>query len=278
MTRPAGRANRSADYSLHRLGVICGLAAGAGLGAAEAPTKLVTLGLSPFLISLGMVAGVFVARWTVPMVLKGSDYVWADLRQKPHLVLWALTVYLLLALFALAAPRFHRWPTAVAALLAAFAFFGGYERLREGARKPFVIRDFMFSNGVLVSEIPDLNQRGILSKAVWAARENPGPEGQGVAVFRAQCASCHTLNGYLSIRKLVAPVDPDMLQGILATMREEGNEYTSGQYTHEGHVATDKLDYPLMPPLVGTDEEVEALASYLLSLKPSAVAEASHAK
>ena len=70
--------------------MICGLAAGAGLGAAEAPTKLVTLGLSPFLISLGMVAGVFVARWTVPMVLKGSDYVWADLRQKPHLVAWAL--------------------------------------------------------------------------------------------------------------------------------------------------------------------------------------------
>ena len=70
--------------------MICGLAAGAGLGAAEAPTKLVTLGLSPFLISLGMVAGVFVARWTVPMVLKGSDYVWADLRQKPHLVVWAL--------------------------------------------------------------------------------------------------------------------------------------------------------------------------------------------
>jgi drug/metabolite transporter (DMT)-like permease len=78
------------DHSLHRLGVICGLAAGAGLGAAEAPTKLVTLGLSPFLISLGMVAGVFVARWTVPMVLKGGDYVWADLRQKPHLVVWAL--------------------------------------------------------------------------------------------------------------------------------------------------------------------------------------------
>jgi len=76
--------------SLHRLGVVCGLAAGAGLGAAEAPTKLVTTGLSPFLISLGMVAGVFVARWTVPMVLKGGDYVWADLREKPHLVVWAI--------------------------------------------------------------------------------------------------------------------------------------------------------------------------------------------
>ena len=56
------------SLSLHRLGVMCGLAAGAWLGAAEAPTKLVTVGFSPFLISLGMVAGVFVARWTVPTV------------------------------------------------------------------------------------------------------------------------------------------------------------------------------------------------------------------
>jgi drug/metabolite transporter (DMT)-like permease len=71
------------------LGVMCGLAAGAWLGAAEAPTKLVSLGFSPFLISLGMVAGVFVARWTVPMALKGSSYVFRDLMEKPHLILWA---------------------------------------------------------------------------------------------------------------------------------------------------------------------------------------------
>src|SRR6476619_4837150 len=76
--------------SLHRLGVACGLAAGAWLGAAEAPTKLVTTGFSPFLISLGMVAGVFVARWTLPVMLKGSGYLLSDLRDKIHLVIWAL--------------------------------------------------------------------------------------------------------------------------------------------------------------------------------------------
>ena len=58
--------------SLHRLGVVCGIAAGVWLGVAEAPTKLVNAGLSPFLISLGMVAGVFVARWTVPVALSWS--------------------------------------------------------------------------------------------------------------------------------------------------------------------------------------------------------------
>ncbi len=69
---------------------MCGLAAGAWLGAAEAPVKLVTLGLSPFLISLAMVAGVFVARWTLPTVMKGTGYIFLDLKEKPHLIVWAI--------------------------------------------------------------------------------------------------------------------------------------------------------------------------------------------
>ena len=49
------------------LGLWALFAAGAWLGGAEAPTKLVAIGLSPFVISLAMVAGVFVARWTLPL-------------------------------------------------------------------------------------------------------------------------------------------------------------------------------------------------------------------
>jgi glucose uptake protein GlcU len=76
--------------SLHGLGVICGLTAGVWLGAAEAPTKLVTAGFSPFAISLCMVAGVFTARWTFPTMLKGTSYVFTDLMEKKHLIVWAL--------------------------------------------------------------------------------------------------------------------------------------------------------------------------------------------
>ena len=78
------------SLSLHGLGVICGLTAGVWLGAAEAPTKLVNIGLSPFAISLCMVAGVFTARWTFPTLLKGTGYVFADLMEKKHLIVWAL--------------------------------------------------------------------------------------------------------------------------------------------------------------------------------------------
>jgi glucose uptake protein GlcU len=81
---------RKPGISLHLLGVICGLTAGVWLGAAEAPTKLVNAGYSPFAISLCMVAGVFTARWTFPTLLKGTSYVFADLKQKKHLIVWAL--------------------------------------------------------------------------------------------------------------------------------------------------------------------------------------------
>jgi len=68
--------------SLHGLGVLCALVAGMWLGAAEAPTKLVDSGISPFTISLCMVMGVFTARWTFPTLLKGTYFVFAELAQK----------------------------------------------------------------------------------------------------------------------------------------------------------------------------------------------------
>jgi len=269
---------------------ICLLLAGAYLTlAAQRETDAPVRARMVRLLAIFQVVGALLAyagyRWwefvlpgSVKAIFLGGKPLLAALTSTRHLVLWALAAYLLVSLFALAAPRLHRWPTAVVAMLVAFAFFGGYERLREGSRKPFVIRDFMFSNGIRIGEIADLNQHGVLVKAAWAARGSAAStEVKGQAVFRAECASCHTVDGYLSIRKLVAPVDPDMLRGILSALHEEGKDYASGKYAHDGHVSTEKLDYPLMPPLVGTDEEQEALASYLLSLRPSHGAEASHA-
>src|SRR5579875_1560152 len=78
------------ERSMHVLGVVCGLAAGVWLGAAEAPTKLANIGLSPFAVSLCMVAGVFVARWSFPTLLRGTGYVYQDLRTKKHLIFWAV--------------------------------------------------------------------------------------------------------------------------------------------------------------------------------------------
>jgi drug/metabolite transporter (DMT)-like permease len=80
----------SRPRALQLLGILSGFTAGAWLGAAEAPTKLVSIGLSPIVISLVMVVGVFLARWSVPALILGISSVRADVRRAPHLIIWAL--------------------------------------------------------------------------------------------------------------------------------------------------------------------------------------------
>jgi glucose uptake protein GlcU len=80
----------SRAHTLQRLGILSGFAAGAWLGAAEAPTKLVSIGISPMVISLIMVIGVFLARWSLPALILGTSSVRADVRRAPHLIIWAV--------------------------------------------------------------------------------------------------------------------------------------------------------------------------------------------
>jgi drug/metabolite transporter (DMT)-like permease len=84
------KAKLDRQRTLQFLGILCGFTAGAWLGAAEAPTKLVTTGVSPIVVSLIMVVGVFLARWTLPALVLGTASVRADVARAPHLIIWAL--------------------------------------------------------------------------------------------------------------------------------------------------------------------------------------------
>jgi len=75
---------------LQFVGTLSGFAAGAWLGAAEAPTKLVTLGISPLNVSLLMVFGVFLARWSLPALIRGTSQIRTDVHNAPHLMVWGV--------------------------------------------------------------------------------------------------------------------------------------------------------------------------------------------
>ncbi len=140
-------------------------------------------------------------------------------------------------------PRSFGVAAAVAAVILAGTVLGTYERIREGARKPFVIHGYMYSNGVLVEDVERRNREGFLAGAPWAGvGVAPSPTAHGERMFRAQCQACHTLDGYLAIRPLVAGLDAGGLTVLLGELR-------AGR--------------PGMPPVVGTEEEVGALATYL---------------
>ncbi len=84
------RTSESRQRQLHRLGIFCGISAALWLAAAEAPTKLVTVSVSPLLISFMMVAGAFVSRWSLPALIRGTSDTFSDVRKVPHLVIWGV--------------------------------------------------------------------------------------------------------------------------------------------------------------------------------------------
>jgi glucose uptake protein GlcU len=82
--------DRIRRQKLQRLGIFCGFAAALWLAGAEAPTKLVTVAVSPLVISFMMVLGAFVSRWSLPALLCGTRETFADTRHVPHLVIWGV--------------------------------------------------------------------------------------------------------------------------------------------------------------------------------------------
>lgn len=80
--------NRSRQ--LHTLGIFCGISAALWLAAAEAPTKLVTVSVSPLIISFMMVTGAFISRWSLPALVRGTADTFADVRRVPHLIVWGV--------------------------------------------------------------------------------------------------------------------------------------------------------------------------------------------
>ena len=83
-------------------------------------------------------------------------------------------------------------------LLIGLVWMAGYEYSREIARKPYVIQQYMYSNSILKSDIPKINEAGLLKFARWSnVREiTEGNKMEaGRELFNLQCLSCHTVNG-----------------------------------------------------------------------------------
>jgi len=157
--------------------------------------------------------------------------------------------------------------SALAIAAMAYLTIGSMEMLREMLRKPYVIGQHMFSNGVRKSEVESFNKNGYLTttvwatseeKARWAAADKAATNGAPVAVdlargelmFRGQCMACHTWDGYRAMRTLLKGRDRKGVANILNVLHEY------------------KEDSPyrvFMPPLVGSTSEVEALTDYLAS-------------
>lgn len=133
---------------------------------------------------------------------------------------------------------------ATATLLCALGFgaTAGGEFIREGVRKPFTIREYLFSNSITADEVRYLRDVGSVAHDPYPMRDADAyPNDQvllGARVFRAQCSVCHTMDGVNGLMHLAGPWTPVQRRLNIAKL----------QYTK-----------PFMPPFSGTPEELEAL-------------------
>ena len=133
-------------------------------------------------------------------------------------------------------------------VLISLIYFGAFEFVREGGRRPFIIYDHMYSNQVFVDQVPQIRQAGFLPSAKWAEYKEITDDNlleAGRELFVFQCSACHSVDGPLNdIRPLVAKYDN--VFGMDAKLNGLGklNNY--------------------MPHFMGTREERWALANYIV--------------
>ncbi len=137
---------------------------------------------------------------------------------------------------------------AVAVLLLALIATGAGEYSREMLRKPYVIGHWMYSNGVRVPYVSRINQQGYLEHSNWVWNGSGSNYSRGEAIFRGECGSCHTLDGYRPLRQLLSGRDRTNIGSFVMMLHDY------------------KPDMPyrrFMPPMVGTQQDVDDLTNYL---------------
>lgn len=133
-----------------------------------------------------------------------------------------------------------------AILLGSIAIFvTSFEYTREMLRKPYVIRNYLFSNGVPLKATMD---KPLTRSFTAEMRFKPKDSSLGEQMFVGQCMSCHTMDGYRSLSKRLKGRDAESIYQLLLVMQKPNDE---NPY------------HKVMPPIIGTEEELRALSEYL---------------
>lgn len=193
--------------------------------------------------------------------------------QERFLQIAAITVVtiLVVAQVAIARPRLLPRVVLLVPFLSILWMTGHFERVREFIRKPYVIGQYMYANGMRVDDYPLLQRDGVLAYATYS---NPLSDAEklglpasltdgertvrlaeiqkGKDVFMNTCTRCHTGHGINSVTSHLHrmfgddPWTPELTTGYIENMHQA---------------------QPYMPPFPGNAEELRVLGAYLQHLQ-----------
>lgn len=144
-------------------------------------------------------------------------------------------------------PRELKTLFAALLLVAGFVQIGSFEWIREAARRPYIIYNYMYSSGVTLADAAEANENGFLKTAKWVRHTDVTPENRleaGRDMFMKQCLSCHSIDGPSN--------------DIMPLTKKFSVLGMDSQLDGQGKINN------YMPPFFGTERERWALASYIV--------------
>jgi mono/diheme cytochrome c family protein/cytochrome bd-type quinol oxidase subunit 1 len=148
----------------------------------------------------------------------------------------AALLALVFVVFGLLLPRRTPFAVGLLAMALGFASFGGFEWFRESARKPYIIEGYMYGNGIAVTDVPRLRERGLARAITYPSGDLP------LDTFNHACRHCHTLRAYNALGPRFDGLDPAFIAAIVQhTDALRGN----------------------MPPFAGNENDARRVAAYL---------------
>jgi mono/diheme cytochrome c family protein len=154
------------------------------------------------------------------------------------MIFFAGLLFLLTLLGTIVFPRHAGYISAMILLFCALMSFGGFEWAREAARKPYVIHEFLYSTGAIVTEAETYPAEVSMPIAFTTGD-------RGRDLYLNNCRSCHTLSGYMPLDDRLAGLDEEYIANVIPQL----------------HHFIGK-----MAPFAGNENDAAELARYLESI------------
>lgn len=172
-----------------------------------------------------------------------------------NLLGWTIGTFAVIALGGMMAPRsVPRWALLVPTFLGIW-LLGHFERAREFMRKPWVIADYLYSNGVRKDELAFLQSEGMLKHSTFVKHRVVTPENRveaGQDVFMIACSRCHSTTG---------------MNGVIEKFTRMYGDGAWNEGAMVSFLGTMHQTSTFMPPFPGNRAEKEALVAYILHLR-----------
>jgi hypothetical protein len=166
-----------------------------------------------------------------------------------------IVTVLLISLIGSVKPRWVPRVVLLIPFVASVLLLGMFERIREFVRKPYVIQDYMYANGLRVDHYPLFKEDGVLPHASFTEHNTVTETNKisaGKDVFMVTCSRCHTSNGINGVVDKFEILFPD----------SKWNPQQIAAFIGNMHNVR-----PFMPPFPGNQKELDAMASYIVSIQ-----------